>query len=170
MRRSSSPSASPPPACTGRSSVMSADLRRLSSKTLLYGFLVISAAVVLIPLGWLVSTSFKNDTEVFSTPPTWIPQEPTLEAFIRVWTDYPFLQYFQNSIVAVGSSTLIAVGFSALAGYGIARFTFPGRGAFLVFLLVTQMFPSIMLLIPYYHIVQRLGLVNTVLSLVITYS
>lgn len=149
---------------------MSAESKRLASKIALYGLLTVSAVIVLVPLGWLLSTAFKNDTEVFTTPPRWIPEEPTFEAFIRIWTDYPFLQYFQNSIVAVGLSTLIAVSFAALAGYGIARFKFPGRGTFLTFLLVTQMFPSIMLLIPYYHIIQQLGLVNTVTSLVITYS
>lgn len=149
---------------------MNGEIRGLTSRLMLYGVLSIAAVVVLIPLGWLVSTAFKNDTELFTTPPRWIPEEPTFEAFVRVWTDYPFLQYFQNSIVAVGSATLIAVSLSALAGYGLARFKFPGRGAFLIFLLVTQMFPSIMLLIPYYHIIQRLGLVNTILALVITYS
>ncbi len=149
---------------------MIGEFRSLSSRVALYGLLTVASVVVLVPVGWLFSTAFKNDTELFTTPPRWIPEEPTLEAFARVWTDYPFLQYFQNSIVAVGSSTIIAVAFSALAGYGIARFKFPGRGAFLVFLLVTQMFPSIMLLIPYYHIIQSLGLVNTVLALVITYS
>lgn|SRR5690625_2492039 len=149
---------------------MIGEFRSLSSRVALYGLLTVASVVVLVPVGWLFSTAFKNDTELFTTPPRWIPEEPTLEAFARVWTDYPFLQYFQNSIVAVGSSTIIAVAFSALAGYGIARFKFPGRGAFLIFLLVTQMFPSIMLLIPYYHIIQSLGLVNTVLALVITYS
>lgn len=149
---------------------MIGEFRSLSSRVALYGLLTVASVVVLVPVGWLFSTAFKNDTELFTTPPRWIPEEPTLEAFARVWTDYPFLQYFQNSIVAVGSSTIIAVAFSALAGYGIARFKFPGRGAFLVFLLVTQMFPSIMLLIPYYHIIQSLGLVNTVLALVVTYS
>ncbi|HLR93114.1 MAG TPA: hypothetical protein VK053_01190, partial [Jiangellaceae bacterium] len=124
---------------------MIGEFRSLSSRVALYGLLTVASVVVLVPVGWLFSTAFKNDTELFTTPPRWIPEEPTLEAFARVWTDYPFLQYFQNSIVAVGSSTIIAVAFSALAGYGIARFKFPGRGAFLIFLLVTQMFPSIML-------------------------
>lgn len=149
---------------------MSSEVNRLLSRVVLYGLLTVSAVVVLLPLGWLLSTAFKDDTALFSTPPQWVPDEPTLQAFVRVWTDYPFLQYFRNSIVAVGLSTLIAVSFSALAGYGIARFKFPGRGTFMVFLLVTQMFPSIMLLIPYYQIIQSLGLINTVTALVITYS
>lgn len=149
---------------------MRAELGRVGFRVFLYAALVAGAVVVLAPLGWLLSTAFKDDREIFATPPRWIPESPTIEAFIRIWTDYPFLQYFQNSIVAVGSATLIAVTFASLAGYGVARFTFPGRGAFLLFLLVTQMFPSIMLLIPYYHIMQQLGLVNTVMALVITYS
>src|SRR5690606_17231623 len=55
------------------------------------------------------------------------------------------------------------------AGYGVARFEFRGRGSFLTFLLMSQMFPSIMLLIPYYRIIQTAGLVDSHMALIITY-
>ncbi|WP_022872765.1 carbohydrate ABC transporter permease [Nesterenkonia alba] len=137
-----------------------------------FSYAVLSAAlvVVLLPLMWLISTAFKDDTDLFSTPPSVFPEQFTFESFLRIWTEYPFLQYFQNSIIVVLSATIIAVGFASFAGYGIARFTFPGRGAFLLFLLMTQMFPSILLLIPYYSIMQSLGLINTLLALIVTYS
>jgi multiple sugar transport system permease protein len=134
-----------------------------------YLLLCVAAVVVLIPVLWMVSTAFKDDTELFTTPPRWIPDNPTLAAFVRVWSDYPFTQYFANSILAVGASTLIALAFSALAGYGLSRFEFRGKGSFLTFLLVTQMFPSIMLLIPFYRIIATLGLINTLSALIITY-
>jgi ABC-type glycerol-3-phosphate transport system permease component len=69
----------------------------------------------------------------------------------------------------VSLSTLISLAFSCLAGYGVSRFQFRGKGTFLTFLLVTQMFPSIMLLIPFYKIIQLLDLTNTHLALVLTY-
>jgi ABC-type glycerol-3-phosphate transport system permease component len=134
-----------------------------------YAVLSAVAVAVLVPVLWMVSTAFKNDTELFSSPPRWIPDEPTFAAFIRVWSDYPFAQYFSNSIVVVGASTLIALVFSALAGYGMSRFEFRGRGSFMTFLLMTQMFPSIMLLIPFYRIIQTLGMINTLSGLIITY-
>jgi ABC-type glycerol-3-phosphate transport system permease component len=148
---------------------MTASPRALWGRALAYLLLSVAAVVVLIPVLWMVSTAFKNDTELFSSPPRWVPDQPTFAAFIRVWSDYPFTQYFGNSIIVVGASTLIALAFSALAGYGLSRFEFRGKGSFLTFLLMTQMFPSIMLLIPFYRIIQTLGLINTLSALVITY-
>jgi multiple sugar transport system permease protein len=134
-----------------------------------YLLLCVASVVVLVPVLWMVSTAFKDDTELFTAPPRWFPEEPTWTAFARVWSDYPFTQYFGNSILVVGASTLIALGFSALAGYGLSRFEFRGKGSFLTFLLMTQMFPSIMLLIPFYRIIATLGLINTLSALIITY-
>jgi multiple sugar transport system permease protein len=148
---------------------MTANATGLWGRVVAYLVLSVAAVVVLVPVAWMVSTAFKNDTELFTSPPRWIPEEPTFAAFTRVWSDYPFTQYFANSIVVVGASTLIALAFSALAGYGLSRFEFRGKGSFLTFLLMTQMFPSIMLLIPFYRIIQTLGLINTLSALIITY-
>ena len=148
---------------------MSVSSGRLLGRVLAYVILCIGAVAVLVPVLWMISTAFKPDNELFTTPPRWIPSEITFEAFARVWSDYPFAQYFGNSIWIVGVATAVSVFFSAFAGYGMARFNFRGKGTFLVFLLMTQMFPSIMLLIPYYKIIQSVGLINTHSALIITY-
>ena len=148
---------------------MTVSASRLWVQLVGYTILSIVAVCVLIPVGWMFSTAFKTDSEIFSDPPQWIPNILTLDAFTRVWSDYPFLQYFGNSFTVVGTATFISVFFSAFAGYGMARFEFRGKGSFLTFLLMTQMFPSIMLLIPYYKIIQTIGLVNTHGALIITY-
>ena len=69
----------------------------------------------------------------------------------------------------VCTSTLVSVAISTFAGYGISRFKFRGRGVYMAFLLATQLFPSIMLLIPYYKIFMTLGLIDNITALVITY-
>jgi ABC-type glycerol-3-phosphate transport system permease component len=86
-----------------------------------------------------------------------------------VYADYPVLDSFRNSLVFVIGSTIVSLAVSTLSGYGLSRFNFRGKGSFLTFLLISQMFPSIMLLIPYYKIMQTFGLVNTQLALVLTY-
>jgi multiple sugar transport system permease protein len=139
------------------------------AKAICYAILILGTVAVVVPTLWMFSTALKNDHEIFTTPPRWIPDEITFDAFLRVWSDYPFVQYFANSLIVVGSATLISVFFSCLAGYGMSRFEFRGRGSFLTFLLLTHMFPSIMLLIPYYKIIQTLGLVNTYFALILTY-
>jgi multiple sugar transport system permease protein len=134
-----------------------------------YGILGIFSIIVLIPVLWMFSTSIKNDQEIFTVPPRWVPHVISWDSYSRIWTDYPFEHYFINSIIVVSCATVISIFFSSLAGYGASRFEFKGKGAFLTFLLVTQMFPSIMLLIPFYKIIQSLGLVNTYLGLILTY-
>ncbi|TVY06582.1 carbohydrate ABC transporter permease [Paenibacillus cremeus] len=144
--------------------------RRVMTQLLLsYCILIVVAITVLIPVLWMLSTALKSDTEIFSIPPRWIPSDVTTAAFHRIWTDYPFARYFLNSILVVSASTIISLLFSCLAGYGASRFQFRGKGLFLTFLLVTQMFPSIMLLIPFYKIIQTLGLINTHTALIMTY-
>jgi ABC-type glycerol-3-phosphate transport system permease component len=137
--------------------------------TFMYAILLLASAVVLIPTLWMVSTAFKTNEEVMISPPVWIPNHPTFESFIRIWRDYPFADYFLNSIYIVIASTFISLVFSALAGYGASRFKFPGKGAFLTFLLVTQMFPSIMLLIPFYKVLKTFGLIDTHEGLIVVY-
>jgi ABC-type glycerol-3-phosphate transport system permease component len=130
---------------------------------------VIAVLVVVVPVFWMISTALKPETELFSAPPKLWPSVPDFSAFIRVFTDYPFLDYFRNSLVVVSASTLISIAFSTLSAYGLSRFQFRGKGSFLTFLLISQMFPSIMLLIPYYKIMQTFGLVNTQTALILTY-
>lgn len=134
-----------------------------------YLILAVSVLFVLVPVFWMLSTALKPETDLFSTPPRLWPTTPDLSAFVRVFTDYPFVDYFRNSLVVVSASTLISLAFSALSGYGLSRFNFRGKGSFLTFLLISQMFPSIMLLIPYYKIMQTFGLVNTQAALILTY-
>ncbi|WP_222429978.1 carbohydrate ABC transporter permease [Paenibacillus cremeus] len=149
---------------------MMTNKRRVMTQLLLsYCILIVVAITVLIPVLWMLSTALKSDTEIFSIPPRWIPSDVTTAAFHRIWTDYPFARYFLNSILVVSASTIISLLFSCLAGYGASRFQFRGKGLFLTFLLVTQMFPSIMLLIPFYKIIQTLGLINTHTALIMTY-
>ena len=125
---------------------------------------------VLFPILWMVSTAFKNSLEVLKVPSHWIPQEISFEAFGRLWSDYPFATYFKNSFIISMASVLISVFFSCLAGYGATRFRFKGRNALMSFILITQMFPSVMLLVPYYSVIKTLGLVNTYTGIIMVYT
>lgn len=147
------------------------DQRKTNRTTMVisYAILIFFVFLVVFPLLWIISTAFKSQEALFDLPPQIIPDHPTLEAVRKVWIDHPFLLYFKNSIIIVTFSTIISVIFSTLAGYGISRFKFRGRGAFMAFLLGSQLFPSIMLLIPFYKIYLTLGLINTHAALIITY-
>jgi multiple sugar transport system permease protein len=117
----------------------------------------------------MVSTAIRPSSELFSVPPHWIPSHVTLDGFRAAWFGSPLPRYLANSLIVVTASTAIAVAFSSLGAYGLSRFEFRGKGSFVTFLLVSQMFPAVMLLVPYFQIVSSLGLYNSYLALVITY-
>ena len=134
-----------------------------------YAVLLFMTFLIFIPILWMISTSLKSEDVIFETPIKLIPAHPTLEGFKNLWITHPFLSYLKNSIIVVSVSTFVSVAISTFAGYGISRFKFRGRGVYMAFLLATQLFPSIMLLIPYYKIFMTLKLIDTIFALMITY-
>ena len=134
-----------------------------------YIILGITSLIILLPMLWMLSTSLKSISDTFKMPPTFLPNPIDLSAYQRIWTDYPFLHFFKNSLVTVGVSTLISMVFSCLAGYGVSRFRFAGKASMLSFLLITHMFPSIMLLIPFYNMMIGYGLTNSYIGLILPY-
>ena len=145
------------------------NIRKLGNAVICYAVLIFFSLLVLVPVAWMISTSFKTEPETIQIPPTWIPREPTIQAYIRIWKDYPFVTYFKNSLIIVLGATLLSTVVSCFAGYGVTRFNFRGKGSFMTFMLMTQMFPSIMLLIPYYKVLSIYGLMNTHLGMILVY-
>ncbi len=130
---------------------------------------ILGCLMVLVPVYWMIITSFKPAPETFRNPPTLWPESFTLDAYRKVITDYSFGDFFGNSVIVVVGSTLLTILVATMAGFGASRFRFKGKGAFLGFVLVTQMFPSVIMLIPYFRILKLYGLINTHLGLIIVY-
>lgn len=138
-------------------------------KIVIYALLIVASAFILIPTLWMLSTALKPIDEVMKTPSQWISENFTFDSFINIFKDYPFGHYFLNSTIIVFVSTIASIIVSCLAAYGVTRFRFKGKGSFLTFLLVTQMFPSIMLLIPFYHVLKSMNLIDTHMGLILVY-
>ena len=143
--------------------------KKIMAGVAMYALLALLASLVLIPVLWMVSTAFKSYGETIAKPPRWIPQQISFEAFGRLWSEYPFGTYFKNSFVIVPFSMAVSVFASCLAGYGLTRFRFRGRNSLMTFILVTQMFPSVMLLVPFYSIIGKMHLLDTHLGLILVY-
>lgn len=144
--------------------------RNLAAGTASYVILIIFSVLVLIPILWMVLTAFKTVPETMTMPPKWLPETISFGSFGRLWSEYPFGTFFKNSVIIVFASMFVSVFASCLAGYGVTRFKFRGRGTLMTFVLVTQMFPSVMLLVPFYSVINRLGLINTHLGLILVYT
>lgn len=145
--------------------------RRLSTTTVL-AYLVLAVVCVfnLLPFAFMLFTSLKTDQEAYAIPPTFLPQQPTLDAYaqVLVWSDFP--RYFWNSTIVSLGTALLSTILGALAGYGFSRFNFRGRGTFLGLFLATQMLPGVLLVGPYFKLLSAVGLYNTYLGLILAFT
>jgi len=143
-------------------------MRQAVQRALQLMLLIALALLVLVPLLWLVSTSLKGPTEdIFSSPPALLPQQPSFEAYRRLFQDNPLTTYLINStvvsVLAVGANLL----FCSLAAYPLARMRFAGRGLVLGLVVATILIPFQVVMIPLYLLMVQLGLRNTLLALII---
>ena len=138
------------------------------------GLLYVGALVLLVvgafPLFWMLSTSLKPSAEIFATPPRLVPAHPTLENFDRLFADTAFATFFRNSALVSLATVALTLTVSALGAYGLTRFSFAGRDKVAGLILVTYMFAPVMIIIPFYILVKQLGIVNTRLALVLSYT
>lgn len=126
------------------------------------------------PMAWMLSTSLKSQLAALQQPPVWIPKNPTLEQYRTLLSPYSdvgqdFLRYLRNSLWVSTATTVLGVAVAVPAAYGFSRFNFPGKNALFFSILVRNMFPLVVFLIPLFMMMQKLGLVNTHASLIITY-
>jgi N-acetylglucosamine transport system permease protein len=130
--------------------------------------LVVWALVVIGPLLWTFLASFKDTTEIFSSPWT-LPAELRWENWARAWTQAHVGRYFFNSVLVVALSTLGTMLLGSMAAYVLARYKFFGN-RFVYFLFVSGLaFPPFLALVPLFKVVQNFGLLNTYTGLVLVY-
>lgn len=125
---------------------------------------------VTFPLVWMVVTSLKPQVELFRIPPTFLPQTVTFEHYARLLTETPFLKYFRNSVAVAVATTLAVVAVATLGAHSLVRFSYPGRERLAQLVLFTYLLPSVVLIIPLYLLLVRLGIANTLGSLVVAYA
>lgn len=134
-----------------------------------YIYLTILSVISAFPLLWIVLSSIKSPGELSRNPTAFLPEKLTFHYYSRVLNDLGFTTNIKNSLLVSISATLITIVVSSLAAYGIIRF-FPKVGGRMTKLLImTYMFPPILLAVPYTAILIKVGLVNTWTGLVITY-
>ncbi len=143
--------------------------RELLINTLAYGLLTLAIIIIFLPLAWMLTVSVRPNLEVMKMPPDWIPQAFTLEGYAKIFSNPRYLVVFLNTTIVSLTVTAISLFLGAMAAYALARFKFAGQRTVLMFLITTQMFPLVLLCIPYFRIFITLGLYDTRTSLVIVY-
>ncbi|MFE0647576.1 sugar ABC transporter permease [Streptomyces sp. NPDC059534] len=128
--------------------------------------LITASVIAVFPVLWVLLTSLKPAKYAITTD---FFKETTLENYTNLLRDTPFLTWFGNSLVVAGLTTVIGVFVSATTGYAVSRFRFPGKRGLMWTLLITQMFPVAVLIVPIYNIMASMGLLNQPVGLVVTY-
>jgi len=139
------------------------------------------AAYILAPFCWLLLTSFMHERDALSVPPQWIPKNPTLSNYMTFFDPagtraivgsraaeqtFPGML---NSFIAASGTAALNLFLGTLAGYSLARFRFPGRGALLGIYLGSRVLPGIALIVPLYLAIKNFGLLDHLSALIITY-
>ncbi len=140
--------------------------RKRFTKALYYLAAVLISAVMVIPFLWMVSTSFKSRGALMALPIEWIPQEPSFDAYIKVFTRFPFARAIGNSLLIATAYTALTILSSSMAAFAFAKIRFPfANGLFKVYL-ASMMIPVQVTLIPLFVIMNKLGWINTYASVI----
>ena len=138
--------------------------------TLIYLILIIFSVLSLYPVLRVLTISLRPGNNLLTESLSIIPKDATFDNYLQLFREKPFLLWLRNSFLVTSMVTILGVVLASTAGYAFSRYEFPGRKAGLMSLLVTQMFPATMLLLPLYIMIAKLHLVNSMLGLVVMYS
>lgn len=137
-------------------------------------FLVLILLFTAVPMAWMLLTSIKSQFAAMQYPPQWWPAEPTLQNYTKLLdptnpVGNDFLRYMWNSFYVSLATTVLGVGVAVPAAYAFSRFRFPGRTFLFFAVLLRNMFPAVVFLMPLFILMRWLGLVGTHGSLILTY-
>jgi multiple sugar transport system permease protein len=160
----------------------------------LFAASVLFLAYVLAPVAWLVSSSFQSESEITAKPPHWIPHQPTLENFEAIFkadarevtyenrrqrdaasggfipsTAKNLLPSMWNSLVVALAVVVLNLLVAVPAAYALAKIRFVGRQASIYLMLTTRVIPDIALVVPFFLFVRKLGMLDSLSSLIVTY-
>lgn len=123
--------------------------------------------LVLGPFYWIAITSFKPNSEIYDTVQTFFPKALVLDHYERMLVGTKYLYFLKNSVIVSLGSVILTLMVSSLAAYGLHRPSFYGKAFFSRLILITYMFPGILLLIPLYQMFQKVRLIDNLLGLMI---
>ncbi|WP_260871657.1 carbohydrate ABC transporter permease [Bacillus sp. X1(2014)] len=152
---------------TAKSPGMSQSTKKKIGNTITYIFLLLLSLLVLIPFFWMISSSLKQDNQVFSIPIQWIPTKPQWNNFVEIWHQIPLLTFFKNTIFLSVVVTFIQVLTSSFAAYGFSKMRFKGRNALFLAYIGTIAVPWQAYMIPQFIMMREVHLTDTLWSLVL---
>jgi arabinogalactan oligomer/maltooligosaccharide transport system permease protein len=145
-------------------------MKKTFSFIVIYTILLIFVVISIYPILRVFTISLRPGDNLLTESLRIIPKDATFQNYIDLFTKKPFLLWIKNSLLITFAVTIIGVTLASMAGYAFSRFSFPGRKFALSSILITQMFPATMLLLPLYIMISKLNLVNSFNGIIILYS
>lgn len=133
---------------------------------LTYIALIIGAVIMVFPFVWMLLTAFKTNAEVMQIPPTILPSNWNLSSFTKALDLLPFGRLYLNTALMIFLRVVCAVVFCSMAGYAFAKLEFKGKNLLFTLIIVQQMIPGQIFIIPQYQMIAKLGMTDTIFSLV----
>ena len=149
---------------------MHARVNRSTSLLLHYALIGLYLAFALFPLYWMLKVSLTPNELLYGEGVRLWPSRITLDHYASVIEHSQFPQFFRNSLIVSGSTALLVTALATAAGYGFSRFRFRGKLWIVGLMLVSQMFPLVMIVAPIFRLLSPLGLTNSLTGLVVVYT
>ena len=142
--------------------------KRILVSVLQYGVLAVILVFLLFPLYWVLMTSFKTNMEAYLFPPTMIPESPTVQSYISLFTeDNFFFIYYKNNFIVSGVTAAITLVLAIMSGYALSRFKIAWNRWIVAAFLSAQMFPIVSRMISLYDLLGKIHLINTRTGLIL---
>jgi len=146
---------------------MAGQRRSRLRKVRLYGVLIALLGIMMFPFYAMLSSTFKPESEIFSSPATLFPTEPSIDAYLAVWSQTDVLLWIGNSFIISLGTVALTLLLAIPAAYSCARNEFVGKRTFLLSVLVVQMFAPVVLIVGLFDVITRFGIYNTYLAVII---
>jgi multiple sugar transport system permease protein len=143
-------------------------IAKYTPRYIAYLIAIILSGIFIIPFIWMIFGSFKPDWDIMSIPPRLFPQAWTIANYPALFSRLPMIRLYLNSIFVTASIVLIQVTTSAILGFVLSKYVFPGRDIFFVFVLSTMMVPFFVLMVPLFRLVVQLGWADSYKGLIFT--
>ena len=144
--------------------------RSLRGSALLYLGVVLTCALLVFPIYWLVVTALSTPAELRALPPTFWPSAPRWNVFAEIVRQRPILLWLGNSILAAAGAVTLSMLVSVLAGYSLSRFKLRGGQSLGLFILTAKMLPATLLVIPLFGIFRMTGMIGSLWSVILAHA
>ncbi len=134
-----------------------------------HAVLIIWSILVILPMIWVLMSSFKTSSEIFASPFA-LPQRWSFDNYVNAWTDAGIGSFFFNSVIVVFGALILTMLIGSMSAYVLARFSFPGSRALYYLMLAGLTFPIFLAIVPLFFVLRGVGLLNTLPGLILTYA